>query len=221
MHNQGWGVDGGGLDSHAGALSRPADSGGFFEIAGKVRPTSANEAKRWAAARWGPDVAGQRQKSRDELAFKRGGRDVVVAFDGAAGPLEFSIPHGLLPKTREHVRQLLATMRGYWRESDLQVLRRYMLSLDRWQRETAALDAEGSVVQTLKGQRINARVSIIDRIEKSMRADENTLGLSPLSRMRLGITALTGETALQKLRGGAERHPPARMASAGGVGGGA
>ncbi len=161
---------------------------------------------RTTARRRGPEVAGQRQKAREELAFRRGGRTAVAEFDGA-GAMVFSFPHGLLPWTREHVRGLLNAMGGYWRPSDMVVLRRYTVTVDRWRREYEKLAGEETIVNTPFGPKPNVRLKVIEQFERSMRADENTLGLSPLSRLRLGIKAVEGQSALERLKGRRSPRP--------------
>ncbi len=156
-------------------------------------------------------MSGQRQKAREELVNQRGGRDRVVQRDPDQEPLDFPLSQSLLPETRAYVRECRTEMAGYWRPTDRPVIERYIANLDSWARQRKMLEEEGALVAGKHGPRINPRLRVIEFYEKRLDRDEGKLGLDPQARLRLGIKQLTGMTAIQRLRQGGERKPPARM----------
>jgi|GEM_PF-5186688 len=160
-------------------------------------------------------MSGQRQKDRDELAFKRGGRDSVVEYDPSIGELEFPLSRELLPETRAHIRQCRKDMAGFWRPTDVGQIVRYAETFDAWVRERQALAEEGTVEPAGKhGRKANPRLQALAIYQNELRALESTLGLSPQGRLRLGIKVLATASALERLRGGGPRRPPAKLVGA-------
>jgi len=102
-------------------------------------------------------------------------------------------PTGLLPETRKYWRELWGSrVATAWdRASDLPAVTRYIRLLDRWLRYDA-LVAQTPLVRGSKDQvRPNPLAPRMDAIEGQVRALEEQLGLTPASRLRLGISLVS------------------------------
>jgi P27 family predicted phage terminase small subunit len=110
-------------------------------------------------------------------------------------------PKGLLPSSAATWRRLWRSRvaQSWDRTSDLPVLTRYILLLDRWHRYDE-LVRQAPVVKGSKGQvRPHPLAARIDAIESQVRVLEEHLGLTPASRVRLGITLDDGPGELDLL----------------------
>jgi P27 family predicted phage terminase small subunit len=129
-------------------------------------------------------------------------RPEEVGLMGAQPSRPPPVPEGLQPEMAT-VWQTLWRSRvaqSWDRESDLPALTRYIRLLDRWHRYDDVV-REMPMVKGSKGQvRANPLAARIDALEAQIRALEEHLGLTPASRIRLGIRLIEGQNALQSLK---------------------
>lgn len=84
-----------------------------------------------------------------------------------------------------------------------------------WWRALRDLEREGVVEHTAFGSKLSTEFRALRECELMVQRFETKLGLDPQSRMRLGLTAVKEQTALERLRGaGAERRSPAPIGGA-------
>ena len=110
-------------------------------------------------------------------------------------------PIGLLPLTRRRWRELwLSQLAGIWdRQTDLSGITRYILELDKWFRYEVLVQ-KMPLVKGSKGQlRANPLAARMDAIAQHLRSLEEQYGLTPLSRLRLGIQFTTGRLSMDEL----------------------
>lgn len=158
-------------------------------------------------------MAGQRQKPRSELSFKRGGRGGSVLVDvSAAERIEMMEPPEGLPLSpdAQQVWRMVVPTLSHIHQRELPVLLRYITWVSLWWQALRTVEALG-----MYGDGgLSAPFRALERAEVVCERLETKLGLEPQARMRLGLSAIKEESALQRLRGGAdvaERKPPARL----------
>lgn len=161
-------------------------------------------------------MAGQRQKPREELAFKRGGRDTVVDLvPEGAGVIGAPPPENMaLCQEARDVWAMVVPDLPHVVRREYPKLVRWIFWWNRWWTLAKAVESDGDVEQTQFGSKVSSEFRALERAEAMLIRIESQFGLDPQARMRLGLAAVKTETALEKLRGTRERKPPARMAVA-------
>ena len=109
-------------------------------------------------------------------------------------------PGGLLPGTRTCWRRLWrSNVATAWnRDTDLVAITRYILNLDKWVRYEE-LVARMPMVKVAKGQlRANPLASRMDALEGQLRFTEEQYGLTPASRLRLGLEIVEHRRSLHE-----------------------
>ena len=112
------------------------------------------------------------------------------------------VPVGLRPATEETWSRLWASkLASAWnRDTDLEAIRRYVLNLDKWHRYEEMV-AQVPMLKGSKGQlRANPLATRMDALEGQLRFTEEQYGLTPASRIRLGLEILDrGRNVLEDL----------------------
>jgi P27 family predicted phage terminase small subunit len=111
-------------------------------------------------------------------------------------------PAGLREETRKLWGQLWHSPVAHaWDpQSDLPVLVRYIRLLDRWLRYDELL-SRAPLVQGSRGQlRPNPLAARLDAVEGQVHALEEQLGLTPVARMRLGLSLFAARKAIATRR---------------------
>lgn len=186
-------------------------------------------------------MAGQRQKPREELAFKRGGRDrvaeevpagasvagvAVLERAGGGGGAQrppappsggesegFPCPENmdLLEESRAMWRMVVPTLR-HVAAREYGHLVRWIFWWNEWFKLSKDVASAGWDEPTLMGgAKMRPKARGLQTCEMNLLRFENTLGLNPQARMRLGITFAAEQSALERLKGGVAPAKPARM----------
>ena len=161
-------------------------------------------------------MAGQRQKPREALAFRRGGRDRVLE-ETPAEIREYALPmpEGLTPEAQFVWQETMPLAMRHLVPTDFFHVRRWIFWVNEFVKAAAAVVEEDSVVVQAYGTVLNPRARYLQQCEMNLQRLEASIGLHPQARMRHGITFATEQTALEKLkarRGAGERPKPAPMA---------
>lgn len=153
-------------------------------------------------------MAGQRQKPREELAFKRGGRDRVAEAtpEGMTVP-SLDMPPGLRPDAQWVWQQTIPLVMKFLVPTDFPIVHRWIYYVNEFMATAELLALEGPIVEQQYGTVLNPRARWLQQLEGNIFRIEGTLGLNPQARMRLGITHAAEQTALEKLRGGRSDRP--------------
>ena len=111
-------------------------------------------------------------------------------------------PAGLMQETKDIWFALWDTdVAMSWRPSDVLVVRRYVSLLDERARHDAQLHVEGHVVAGSRGQdTAHPLLSRLAQIDTQLTQLEDRLGLSPLSRSRLGLVTAQGQLTVEGLK---------------------
>jgi phage terminase small subunit len=166
-------------------------------------------------------MAGVRQKPRAELADQSRARMAVVEDVPATERLVVPMPEGLQAETQEIWHLHMDTAKHLGR-SDFGHVLTWIHSWDDYflvrKGLAAAADADRPWVSRLQSQKYGLTVHPLVRQMAVHRGEilrlEAALGFNPQARMRLGITFAAEQTALERLRGGGARKPPARLEAA-------
>jgi len=161
-------------------------------------------------------MAGQRQKAREELAFKRGGRDTVLGLVGQGDRIEMAEPPAnleLCDEAQEVWRLVVPTLEHVSRR-ELPVLVRYIVWVHLWWQAFRSVEDHGVTEYTKEGSKLSTPFRAMREAEMMCERIEAKFGLDPQARLRLGLSAAKTQTALERLRGGGARKPPAKMAAA-------
>lgn len=156
-------------------------------------------------------MAGQRQKAREELAFQRGGRMAVVDLVPEGERVEMAEP----PENLVLCEEALAVWKAVVPKLDhvspreMPVLFRWIVWVNLWWKAYRQLEDQGVTEYTKEGSKLSTPFRAMREAEMMCERIEAKFGLDPQARLRLGLTAVKQETALQKLRGGGTRKPPA------------
>lgn len=158
-------------------------------------------------------MAGQRQKARDELAFKRGGRDTVLGLTPQGDRIEMKEPPANLDLCQEaqEVWRLVVPTLEHVSQRELPVLVRYITWVHLWWKAFRSVEDHGMTEYTKEGSKLSTPFRAMREAEMMCERLEAKFGLDPQARLRLGLNAAKQETALQRLRGGGARKPPAKM----------
>jgi hypothetical protein len=96
------------------------------------------------------------------------------------------------------------TVSGVTRESDTALVLRWVRNVDRYHRLIAEADRSPMVAGSTGQQRANPIYDLVLKIETSIKADEQQLGVGPLNRLRLGIAFSESAKSLAELNAEAE-----------------
>jgi phage terminase small subunit len=155
-------------------------------------------------------VAGKRQKPPDELVYRRGGRVkplVQVAPAHVAPPA----PDGL----GEHAVALWTT---FWAskvsgavdlDADGEALRHWILCVDEREKLRAATVRAPLVKGSHEQLMLNPLFRRIRDLNREIARAEEHFGMTPLARLRLGVTYLQEQAAKEDLEAKRQRRPHA------------
>jgi hypothetical protein len=96
------------------------------------------------------------------------------------------------------------TVSGVMRDSDASLVLRWVRNVDRYHRLMAEADRSPMVAGSTGQQRANPVYDLVLKIETSIKADEQQLGVGPLNRLRLGTIFAEGARTLAQLNADAE-----------------
>jgi hypothetical protein len=96
------------------------------------------------------------------------------------------------------------TVSGVTRESDTALVLRWVRNVDRYHRLIAEADRSPMVAGSTGQQRANPIYDLVLKIEASIKADEQQLGVGPLNRLRLGVAFSESAKSLAELNAEAE-----------------
>lgn len=166
-----------------------------------------------------PRVSGQRQKHPDALTFRRGGRvKALQPVEVTDVSPSFDAPAGLLPESAQIWNQTLELARAHLMPTDIFAARRWIHWVNEWFKTVERIEDEGTTVAGTRGTTVlNPDVFYLKTCEANIVHAETTMGLNPQARMRLGITYVEEQSALERLKQigtGTARPKPARMGSA-------
>jgi P27 family predicted phage terminase small subunit len=139
-----------------------------------------------------PKAAARRQRSRRDM-----GTDIGTPTRAGRPP---TMPHHLCKQARD-------AWNAYWndvvsgvtRASDAPLVQRWAANLDRYHRLLAEADSQPVVGGSMGQQRANPLYSFILKLEESIKADEQQLGIGPLNRLRLGVALSESAKSLAEL----------------------
>jgi hypothetical protein len=122
-----------------------------------------------------------------------------------AGQIEPRMPSGLC----QHAE---AAWRSFWddalcgvmRNPDASLVLRWVKNLDRYYRLMASADGEPIVTGSTGQYRVNPGYDLALKIEASIKADEQQLGIGPLNRLRLGVALSESAKSLADLNAEAD-----------------
>lgn len=162
-------------------------------------------------------MSGMRQKHPDALVFRRGGR--VKALTPVAvtehSP-ELPKPEGLCDQAQQVWEETTSMAKAHLLPTDYFLLVRWITWVDLWIGEMEIVKSQGMVVETTRNAVAattrNPRLLGIAQLERNIAQAEQAMGLTPLARMRLGITYAQEQSALQSLK--APRAKPRKLKGA-------
>lgn len=155
-----------------------------------------------------------RQKHPDDLVFRRGGRvkalDVV---DPSKPQVAWKPPANISGDAVVIWTETMKMAGSRLLPTDYFQAIRWITWVDRWLTEVALFANEDSVVEAgREGVKTNPRIRAIDSIESKIQHAEQTMGLDPRARMRLGITYKQEQDALDELKARRDGRKPTRVA---------
>lgn len=161
-------------------------------------------------------MAGQRQKPREELAFRRGGRDTRVQEAPAGESVVGMAPPTWLELGEEAKAtwEMIVPTLQHVRQSEFPLLVRWIIWVQAyWIASKEVMDSTkpGLVERTAFGTKLSAAFRAMERADMNAQRIEAKFGLDPQARMRLGLQSIAQETALQRLRATPARKPPPRV----------
>ena len=154
-------------------------------------------------------MAGKRQKHPNTLAFRRAGRYRPLAVvTGEERPVP-PCPENVGAKAKEAWEQLWRSpLSRSYSESDLPALHRWLWWYDQWLLTAEQITQTGPMRRGVRGDVVlRSTVRYLKTCEAALQALEEACGMTPLSRMRLGITYSEGRTAVERLREPAKPTP--------------
>lgn len=134
---------------------------------------------------------------------RRNARDVGLVAVPTAGPPE--PPSGLCAAANEAwTAYWTDVIAGVVRPGDAPLVDRWIRNIDRYQRIMRLADKEPVVEGSTGQQKPNGLYDLAFKIEASIKADEQQLGIGPLNRLRLGVKFAEGAKSLADLTAEAE-----------------
>jgi hypothetical protein len=157
-------------------------------------------------------MAGKRQKPPDDLVYRRGGR---------AKPLIQVAPATTAPAPPEGVGEhALADWAGFWASrvsgaidllADGEALRHWILSVDEREKLRAATSRAPLVKGSHEQLMLNPLFRRLRELNREVARAEEHFGMTPLARLRLGVTFLQEQAAKEDLEAKRERRRPHLM----------
>jgi|GEM_PF-5273193 len=154
-------------------------------------------------------MAGKRQKPPGELVYRRGGR---------AKPLVQVEPASVVPAPPEGVGEhALAVWAAFWASrvsgaidllADGEALRHWILSVDEREKLRAATSRAPLVKGSHEQLTLNPLFRRLRDLNREIARAEEHFGMTPLARLRLGVTFLQEQAAKEYLEGKRERRRP-------------
>jgi len=153
-------------------------------------------------------MAGKRQKPPDALAFRRAGRYRPLVIAEGERPVP-PCPEGVVTKARDAWNHLWRSpLRQAYAESDLPALHRWVWWYDQWLRTAEQITQTGPTRSGARGDVVlRPSVRFLKACEEALQSLEEAFGMTPLARMRLGITCSEGQSTVELLRAPAEPTP--------------
>lgn len=157
-------------------------------------------------------MAGKRQKPPDELVYRRGGRVKALA-PVAPAPLTPPLPDGL----GDHAAVVWAE---FWASrvsgavdllGDGEALRHWILCVDEREKLRAATSRAPLVKGSHEQLMLNPLFRRLRDLNREIARAEEHFGMTPLARMRLGVTYLQEQAAKEDLEARRERRRPHKM----------
>lgn len=154
-------------------------------------------------------MAGKRQKPPGELVYRRGGR-VKPLVSVAPAQLAPPLPDGLGGHTA-------AIWAAFWAsrvsgavdlEADSEALRHWILSVDEREKLRAATVRAPLVKGSHEQLMLNPLLRRIRDLNREIARAEEHFGMTPLARLRLGVTFLQEQAAKEDLEAKRERRRP-------------
>ena len=157
-------------------------------------------------------MAGKRQKPPSELVYRRGGR---------AKPLVQVAPASIVPAPPEGVGEhAVAAWSAFWGSrvsgaidllADGEALRHWILGVDERERLRAATSRAPLVKGSHEQLMLNPLFRRLRELNREIARAEEHFGMTPLARMRLGVTYLQEQAAKEELEARRERRRPHRL----------
>ncbi len=146
-------------------------------------------------------MAGKRRKHPDALAFRRAGRYRPLVIAEGERPV-LPCPEGVVAKAKEAWEQLWRSpLRRAYEDSDLPALHRWLWWYDQWLRTAEQISQTGPTRRGARGDVVlRSSTRYLRLCEAALQSLEEALGMTPLSRMRLGISYSDGPSAVELLR---------------------
>jgi P27 family predicted phage terminase small subunit len=95
-------------------------------------------------------------------------------------------------------------LRAVIAHTDLPALERWAWWYDQWLRASSFIERHGPVTRGKRGDEVmNTRVRYLRACEDALGKLEEAFGMNPLARMRLGISAVEGRSAVERLKAAA------------------
>lgn len=140
-----------------------------------------------------PKAAARRQRSKRDM-----GADIGLVT--ICGGVEPHMPSGLCSAAQSAWRDFWDdALCGVMRNPDASMALRWVKNLDRYYRLMASADGEPIVTGSTGQYRINPGYDLALKIEASIKADEQQLGIGPLNRLRLGVALSESAKSLADL----------------------
>ncbi|MGE5527035.1 MAG: P27 family phage terminase small subunit [Methanosarcina sp.] len=158
-------------------------------------------------------MAGKRQKPPDELVYRRGGR-VKPLVPVAPAQLAPRLPDGL----GDHA---VAVWAAFWAsgvsgavdlDADDEALRHWILSVDEREKLRAATVRAPLVKGSHEQLMLNPLFRRLRDLNREIERAEEHFGMTPLARLRLGVTFLQEQVAKADLEAKRKRRRPHRLA---------
>jgi P27 family predicted phage terminase small subunit len=148
-------------------------------------------------------MAGRRQKHPDMLAFRRAGRyRALEPITGEGVPAPPPCPESVTSDAREAWEALWSsTLSQTFADTDLPALHRWLFWTDQWMRTASYIHRFGPVERSARGQEVlRSRVRYLKACEGALLKLEESFGMTPLSRLRLGVTFSEARNAVDRLK---------------------
>lgn len=160
-------------------------------------------------------MSGARQKDRGDLVNPRGGRDrrAEATPDMPELRVVTVTPEGLRPEAVAVWEEVIPLAVTHLVPTDMPAVRRWIWAWNEFFEHREGLMNEGVTVMGSVGTPVqNPRCKWMALMMAELNRLEAKCGFDPLARMRHGITFAKEQTALEKLKAGAAKPKPGRLA---------
>lgn len=136
-------------------------------------------------------MTGKRQKNPDRLLFTRGDRVRRLQALPPARQVTPNCPEAVSAEARRMWKRLWQSdLSATITDSDLPALYRWLWWYDEWMETTATIRRLRPLILSAPGERLaRAKTRHLNDCEASLQKLEEALGMTPLARMRLGVTS--------------------------------